>query len=125
VAPPLHSQFPLIEAFHKALTKYAPELTPSSLSLEGYMAARVLVEGIRRAGPNVTRERLVYAMESFNEFDIGLGVPLYLSKEDHQASHHVWLSAIEHGKVVHVSDILLEKLVSGVEPRSPDLTVPP
>jgi ABC-type branched-subunit amino acid transport system substrate-binding protein len=125
VAPPLHSQFPLIEAYHKALAIYAPKLPPSSLSLEGYIAARVLVEGIRRAGPNVTRERLVNAMESLNEFDIGLGVPLYLSKEDHQASHHVWLSAIEYGKVIHVSNILLEKLVSGVEPKFPDSTVPP
>ncbi len=45
------------------------ELTPAML--EGYAAAKVLVEGLRRAGPSPTRQKLVTALESVRNYDIG------------------------------------------------------
>jgi branched-chain amino acid transport system substrate-binding protein len=45
------------------------ELSPAML--EGYAAAKVLVEGLRRAGPNPTRAKVQAALESLNKFDIG------------------------------------------------------
>ena len=45
------------------------ELTPAML--EGYAAAKVLVEGLRRAGPNPTRQKVVAALENLRNFDIG------------------------------------------------------
>ena len=39
--------------------------------LEGYAAAKVLVEGLRRAGPNPTRAKLQAALEGMKNFDIG------------------------------------------------------
>jgi branched-chain amino acid transport system substrate-binding protein len=44
------------------------ELSPAML--EGYAAAKVLVEGLRRAGPNPTRAKLQAALEGL-KFDIG------------------------------------------------------
>jgi branched-chain amino acid transport system substrate-binding protein len=40
-------------------------------SLEGFIAARVFVEGLRRAGRQLTRDKLVTALESFKDFDVG------------------------------------------------------
>jgi ABC-type branched-subunit amino acid transport system substrate-binding protein len=45
------------------------ELSPAML--EGYAAAKVLVEGLRRAGPNPTRAKLQAALEGLKNFDIG------------------------------------------------------
>lgn len=45
------------------------ELSPAML--EGYAGAKVLVEGLRRAGPNPTRAKVQAALESLSKFDIG------------------------------------------------------
>ena len=45
------------------------DLSPAML--EGYAAAKVLVEALRRAGPKVTRETLAAALESLASYDVG------------------------------------------------------
>lgn len=45
--------------------------SPSYGSLEGFIAARVFVEGLERAGRSLTRERLVSAFETFDDVDVG------------------------------------------------------
>ena len=44
---------------------------PHHAALEGYIAARVLVEGLRRAGKDLTRARFVAGLESLRQFDLG------------------------------------------------------
>ena len=41
--------------------------------LEGYVSARILVEGLKRAGRELTRERLADALRSLRSFDLGGG----------------------------------------------------
>lgn len=67
------------------------ELTPAML--EGYAAAKVLVEGLRRAGPNPTRPKLVAALEGMRNFDIG-GLEVNYSPEDHTGLDFADLSII-------------------------------
>jgi len=40
-------------------------------TLEGFIAAKVMVEGLRRAGRNLTRESFVRAMEGIQDYDAG------------------------------------------------------
>ncbi|QIL83400.1 ABC transporter substrate-binding protein [Diaphorobacter sp. HDW4A] len=51
----------------------------SLLSLEGYVDAAVLVEGLRNAGPKVDRESLIAGLESLSDFDLG-GVRMRFGK---------------------------------------------
>lgn len=56
----------------------AAMLPPSGVTyttLEGFIAAKVMVEALRRAGPQATREKLVGALESMKDFDVG-GFPV-------------------------------------------------
>jgi branched-chain amino acid transport system substrate-binding protein len=69
-SPTSHSSLLAIE-FRRALAAHAPEVAPSYHALEGYLEARVLVEGLRRAGGDPTRARLVAALESFAPHDFG------------------------------------------------------
>ncbi|HJV96512.1 MAG TPA: ABC transporter substrate-binding protein, partial [Albitalea sp.] len=57
------------EANDFAKAKGLGDVTPAML--EGYAGAKVLVEGLRRAGANPTRARLQQALESFRKVDIG------------------------------------------------------
>ena len=72
------------------------ELTPAML--EGYAAAKVLVEGLRRASPNPTRDKLKTALESFRRFDLG-GLELSYTPTDHSGLDYADLSIVgEDGK---------------------------
>ena len=62
-------------------------------SLEGFMAAKVMVEGLKRTGKDVTRERFVSAMESMKDFDIG-GFRVTYSSDDRYGSKFVDLTVI-------------------------------
>lgn len=55
---------------------------PSFPHLEGYVSAKVLVEGLRRAGPKLTRAGLLAALEEMRAVDLG-GVVVTFSRQDH------------------------------------------
>jgi ABC-type branched-subunit amino acid transport system substrate-binding protein len=64
---------------------HAPSAVPSYHALEGYLEARVLVEGLRRAGADLTRSRLVSALESMAPHDFG-GVTVRYGPADRTGS---------------------------------------
>jgi ABC-type branched-subunit amino acid transport system substrate-binding protein len=53
------------------LIKDKKDIAPSYSSIEGFIAAKVLVEGLRRAGKQPTREKLIAGLESLKQFDLG------------------------------------------------------
>lgn len=65
-------------------------------SLEGFLAARVLVEGLRRAGRNPTRAGLVTALESLRNHDMG-GFTVNYTPENHEGSRFTDLTIIGRG----------------------------
>ena len=68
---PQSQSLPLVNDYTKALKDFAPKAQPSSLSLEGYIAAKVLVEGLKRAGANPNRQTLLTALEGMRNVDLG------------------------------------------------------
>jgi ABC-type branched-subunit amino acid transport system substrate-binding protein len=90
VVPPVRSQSSAILKYQELAHRYQPNEPLNSISLEGYLAASVLVEGLKRAGDNPTTERLVEALESIHDLDLGIGVKLSYGLSDHQASHKLW-----------------------------------
>jgi ABC-type branched-subunit amino acid transport system substrate-binding protein len=65
----------------------------SFTSLEGFIAAKVLAEGLRRTGPDLTREKFINAMEQIRDFDVG-GFTVSFSPTDHSGSKFVELTVI-------------------------------
>ena len=69
-------------------------------TLEGFIAAKVMTEGLRRAGKDLTRDRFIAAMESINSLDLG-GFGVSFSSTNHSASKFVDLAMIgRSGKFV-------------------------
>lgn len=68
-------------------------ITMSYAAMEGFVNAKVMVEGLRRAGPNLTREGFVRAMESMQRVDFG-GLMVTYGPSDHSGSQFVELTMI-------------------------------
>ncbi|MBL0151670.1 MAG: ABC transporter substrate-binding protein [Ideonella sp.] len=83
---------PMVKELHDLLgSKGASEITPAML--EGFAVAKVLVEGLKRAGPNPTRERIRTALESMKKVDIG-GLEVSYGPNDHTGLEYSDLSII-------------------------------
>jgi ABC-type branched-subunit amino acid transport system substrate-binding protein len=81
--------------YKNALAKYFPGEAPDYASMEGFVAANILIDALKRTGPQLDTERLVDALESTRNLDLGLGVPLNFGRSDHQASHKIWGTALD------------------------------
>ena len=79
------------EAKNLAKAQDVAELSPPML--EGFAAAKVLVEGLRRAGPQPTREKLTAALEGIRKFDLG-GLEISYGPDDHTGMDFADLSII-------------------------------
>jgi ABC-type branched-subunit amino acid transport system substrate-binding protein len=90
VVPAIEGYSSLILEYKAALAKYFPGEVPDYVSLEGYIAAGLLAEGLKRAGPQLDTEKIVEALEKLRDFDMGLGTPLTFGRTEHQGSHKVW-----------------------------------
>jgi branched-chain amino acid transport system substrate-binding protein len=79
---PWNPAMPLLAEYQAAMKKMkVAELSYGSL--EGFLSTKVLIEGLKRAGPNPTPESLKKALESFKSLDLG-GVFVRYGPNDHQ-----------------------------------------
>ena len=76
----------------------------SFISLEGYINARVIVEGLRRAGANASRHGFRQALESLRGLDLGIGAPLTFTPERHQGLDSVYFTRVDADRWVPVVD---------------------
>ena len=95
---PYTQSTPITREFHAAVAK-ASGVAANYSSLEGYLAAKVFAEGLKRAGRNPNREQLIGGLESIQRADFG-GFAVDFGPRDHVASSYVDLSMlIGDGKV--------------------------
>jgi len=90
VVPAVDGHSSVVLDYKSALAKYFPGESPDYVSLEGYLAGSVLVEALKRNGPQLDTEKLVDTLENLRDFDLGLGTPVTFGRTEHQALHRVW-----------------------------------
>jgi len=99
VVPAVSGYSSAVLEYKNALAKYFPGEAPDYVSLEGYLAANVLIQGLKRAGPQFDTEKLIDVLENTQNLDLGLGTVLNFGRAEHQASHKIWGTALdENGK---------------------------
>jgi branched-chain amino acid transport system substrate-binding protein len=107
VVPPYYmTELKSVALYRRALGKYFPSEQPNFVSLEGFVDAMVLVEGLKRAGKDLTREGLIHGIESIHDHDLGLGPQLKLnySAKEHKGFDHVLPTVIRGGRAVPFTD---------------------
>jgi branched-chain amino acid transport system substrate-binding protein len=98
---PWQQSNPLVGEYIKALKK-AGIADANFSSLEGYIAAKVFVEGLRRAGADLTRDRFIKALETINLTNYDIGFPVSFSPTNHNGSRFVDMTVItKNGKFLN------------------------
>jgi branched-chain amino acid transport system substrate-binding protein len=90
---PWNLSAPIVKEYQQLLEAATGKQDYSFTSLEGFIAAKVLVEGLRRTGPDLTRERFIAAMEKMKDVDLG-GYTVNFSPTDHSGSKFVEMTVI-------------------------------
>ena len=107
VMPPYdRMDYPTVALYRQCLTKYSPGEAPTFVSLEGFVDAMVLVEGLKRAGKDLTREKFIAGIESIHEMNAGLGPKLILSysASDHKGFDNVYPTIVKNGQAALLAD---------------------
>jgi branched-chain amino acid transport system substrate-binding protein len=89
---PFSPNVPIVREYLAALGAQS-SAQPSFTSLEGYIAARVFAEGLRRAGKDLTRDKFIAGLETLASVDFG-GFAVRFSPTNHNASSFVELTMI-------------------------------
>jgi branched-chain amino acid transport system substrate-binding protein len=109
VVPPYDRiDYTTVSLYRKYLAQYYPDASPNFVSLEGFVDAMVLVEGLKRAGKDLTREKLITAIESIHDMNIGMGSKLLLNygPNDHKGFDDVYPTIVKDGQAVLIADWL-------------------
>jgi ABC-type branched-subunit amino acid transport system substrate-binding protein len=94
VVPLPQSSASAVLRYQDLLRKYAPGEKPDFVSLEGYLAGTLLVDGLKRAA-SLDTEKVIDALESIRNLDLGTGASLSFGMSEHQASHKVWGTVLD------------------------------
>lgn len=99
VPNPFSTARPITREFLNAIAQGGNKVQPNFSSLEGYLAARLVAEGLRRAGGRLDRNALISGLEEIGETSFE-GYSISLGPRDHVASSFVELSMLTgDGKV--------------------------
>ncbi|OYU45867.1 MAG: ABC transporter substrate-binding protein [Burkholderiales bacterium PBB4] len=90
---PYMANKPVVREYQKLLAQYGGGQAINYTSFEEFLGAKVLVEGLRRAGPNPTRARLVAALSSMSNFDLG-GTTVSYSNTNRIGSRYVEVTVV-------------------------------
>jgi ABC-type branched-subunit amino acid transport system substrate-binding protein len=97
---PSKEDLPGVQEYIRLLNQYYPDTRPSFVGLEGYINAKILVEGLERAGRNLTRPSFIQAIKSVNDFDLGIKNRLSFGPKDNQGLDQVYFTVIRNENLV-------------------------
>ena len=89
----------LTHEYRADLQALSSELTPNYTSLEGYLGARVLIEGLKRVKGTPSAAGLITALESFGQFKVG-GFELNFTTTSHDGSRYVNTGVVSRDQVL-------------------------
>lgn len=90
-----NTTIPVVAEYLKLLREKTPDARPSASQFEGFVHAKLLVEGLRRAGRSLTTESFIKAMEAAGEISFGRFVAKY-SPQSHNGSSYVEMAIIDN-----------------------------
>ncbi len=102
---PSDRSVPVVSRYIDALAAYEPEAAPGFVSLEGYLAGRLVIASLEKCGREVRRSCMTDELANVGEFDID-GFKLKYGQGDNQGSDRVFLTVIGSDSQYHPIDSL-------------------
>ncbi|WP_231943523.1 ABC transporter substrate-binding protein [Hydrogenophaga crassostreae] len=89
-----NTTIPVVVEYLKLLKARSPKAVPSASQFEGFVHARLLVEGLRRTGRDLSTDSFIQTMENAREIAFGRFTAQY-SPQSHNGSSYVELAIID------------------------------
>jgi branched-chain amino acid transport system substrate-binding protein len=101
---------PGVIEYRKTVERYKPEAKLSNFGMwGGYASAELLREGLKGAGKNLTREKLVAAMETIKDFKTDILPPISYGPNNRRGGPGAFYTKVENGKFVRLTDWIMIK----------------
>jgi ABC-type branched-subunit amino acid transport system substrate-binding protein len=113
---PTQTDLPAVKLYQEMMKKHRPQ-TPAGLadtdyeplpssftSLEGFLAARMVVTVLQKLGRDPKRQDLARAAEALGKLDLGLNRPAALGPNRHQALDEVYFTVVDKGRFVPLTE---------------------
>lgn len=110
------TDLPAVNEYRELMTKY-DTMPPHALvqqdyepdkysfvSLEGFLNAKLMVEILRRLGPNPPPRSVKAVVEGIKDYDLGINVAVNFGPDRHQGLDAVFLTTFEQGRFVTIGD---------------------
>jgi branched-chain amino acid transport system substrate-binding protein len=91
---------PAVKQAKKLLAKYYPNTKPGYYPYLGMAGGIIIVEGIKRAGVDLTRTNLISSLESLGHFEPGVVPPINWSASYHGGPRRFGYAQWKSGKLV-------------------------
>jgi len=107
---------PVVQEYRALMERHAPAppagfggdgyqvLPYSFVSLEGFLNAKLLVEVLKRLGPNPARAQIRSAVAGLSNIELGMGTPVSFSTERNQGSDAIFYTTVRDGRFVPIED---------------------
>lgn len=107
---------PVVQEYRTLMEKYQAAPLPglwdadykpfarSFVSFEGFLNAKLLVEVLKRLGPQPSRERVAATVAGIKELDLGIGPPVSFAADRNQGSNAIFYTTVEDGRFVEIRD---------------------
>lgn len=100
VPHPQDTRLPAVADYVRAIKEVDDTATPNFVSLEGFLAARILTSALERRSTPIDRESVIDSLDALGSFDLGIDSPLSLGPDDRQASDRIWPTVLRGGELV-------------------------
>jgi branched-chain amino acid transport system substrate-binding protein len=107
---------PVVQEYRTLMDRHNP-VTPAGLadadyrplrysfvSLEGFLNAKLLVEVLRRMGPQPVRAKIAETVAGIDGFELGMGRPISFTAQRNQGSDAIYYTTVEDGRFVPIRD---------------------
>jgi branched-chain amino acid transport system substrate-binding protein len=98
--PNLGSDIAVVSKFKTEVAASGRKVVPN---VEGYLNGLVLIEALKRAGRELTRDKLIEAFESIKDYDLG-GVKVTFGPDRHVGAEKPILSEVKNQKFIRIQD---------------------
>lgn len=105
---PWDTSNPAVREYQELFSKVYPGDKFGFVSLEGFLAAKLTVKGLEKAGQSLTRENFIQALESLDKNAL-TGLTISLGKEDHQAMDSVYLTSYAQRAFREIKHVTVSK----------------
>ena len=93
------SDEPGVREYRRLMARYYPGHPLNRYSLYGYVFGRLVVEGLERAGRELSEEGFLDAMESIHDWNSGgIMPPVSFSAENHHAQTAGFICELKNGR---------------------------